>query len=112
MCACARYSRPSAATRPRSGESSFGLHAVVMNHFMSGAYYPVGGAEAFANGVTLFQPRMNCPRADLPEHRRDLWVCHDDRSTPEQSLQIPCSTFSNKYGDAEAAPASCARSTH
>ena len=36
---------------PDPGESSFGLHAVVMNHFMSGAYYPVGGAEAFANGL-------------------------------------------------------------
>ncbi len=33
---------------PDPRESSFGLHAVVMHHYMQGAYFPVGGADAFA----------------------------------------------------------------
>ncbi|WP_321924739.1 phytoene desaturase family protein [Paraburkholderia guartelaensis] len=28
--------------------TSFGLHAVVMNHYLNGAWYPVGGAKVFA----------------------------------------------------------------
>jgi all-trans-retinol 13,14-reductase len=32
-------------------ESSFGLHAVVMRHYMRGAYFPVGGADAFARAL-------------------------------------------------------------
>lgn len=35
----------------RPSEGSFGLHAVVMRHYMQGAYYPVGGAKAFADGL-------------------------------------------------------------
>ncbi len=30
------------------GESSFGMHATVMRHYMNGAYYPVGGSGVFA----------------------------------------------------------------
>jgi all-trans-retinol 13,14-reductase len=33
---------------PDPRDSSFGLHAVVMNHYMQGSYFPVGGADAFA----------------------------------------------------------------
>ncbi|MGA2398569.1 MAG: NAD(P)/FAD-dependent oxidoreductase [Steroidobacteraceae bacterium] len=33
---------------PDPRESSFGLHATVMRHYMNGAYFPVGGAGAFA----------------------------------------------------------------
>jgi phytoene dehydrogenase-like protein len=33
---------------PDPRESSFGMHAVVMHHYMQGAYFPVGGADAFA----------------------------------------------------------------
>lgn len=36
---------------PDPRESSFGLHAVVMRHYMHGAYFPVGGAAAFAAGL-------------------------------------------------------------
>jgi phosphohistidine swiveling domain-containing protein len=36
---------------PDPSESSFGLHAVVMHHYMQGAYFPVGGADAFAAGL-------------------------------------------------------------
>jgi len=36
---------------PDPRESSFGLHAVVMRHYMQGAYFPVGGASAFAAGL-------------------------------------------------------------
>jgi phytoene dehydrogenase-like protein len=32
---------------PDPRESSFGLHAVVMHHYIQGAYFPVGGADAF-----------------------------------------------------------------
>ena len=31
--------------------SSFGMHATVMRHYMHGAYFPVGGADAFAQGL-------------------------------------------------------------
>jgi all-trans-retinol 13,14-reductase len=33
---------------PDPRESSFGMHAVVMRHYMRGAYFPIGGADAFA----------------------------------------------------------------
>ncbi len=33
---------------PDPRESSFGLHATVMRHYMQGAYFPIGGADAFA----------------------------------------------------------------
>jgi all-trans-retinol 13,14-reductase len=36
---------------PNPGESSFGLHAVIMRHYMNGSYYPVGGADAIAAGL-------------------------------------------------------------
>src|SRR5476651_460881 len=36
---------------PDPAESSFGLHAVIMRHYMNGAYYPVGGADAIAAGL-------------------------------------------------------------
>ncbi len=34
---------------PDPGESSFGMHATVMRHYMQGAYFPVGGAGTFAD---------------------------------------------------------------
>jgi all-trans-retinol 13,14-reductase len=36
---------------PDPRESSFGLHAVIMRHYMNGAYYPVGGANAIAKAL-------------------------------------------------------------
>lgn len=33
---------------PDPRESSFGMHATVMHHYMNGAYFPIGGAGAFA----------------------------------------------------------------
>jgi all-trans-retinol 13,14-reductase len=36
---------------PDPGESSFGLHAVVMRHYMQGAYFPIGGADAVAKAL-------------------------------------------------------------
>lgn len=36
---------------PDPRESSFGLHATVMRHYMNGAYFPVGGAGAFAENL-------------------------------------------------------------
>lgn len=32
-------------------KTSFGMHAVVMSHYLNGAYYPVGGAKAFAHAL-------------------------------------------------------------
>ncbi len=32
-------------------ETSFGVHAMVMSHYFNGAYYPVGGAKAFADAL-------------------------------------------------------------
>jgi len=34
---------------PDPRESSFGLHAVIMRHYMQGAYFPIGGADAIAH---------------------------------------------------------------
>jgi phytoene dehydrogenase-like protein len=36
---------------PDPTESSFGLHAVIMRHYMQGAYFPIGGADSFAQGL-------------------------------------------------------------
>lgn len=33
------------------GQSSFGMHAMLVNHYLGGAWYPVGGASAIAEGV-------------------------------------------------------------
>ena len=34
-----------------ANEMSFGVHATVMHHYFNGAYYPVGGARAFAKAL-------------------------------------------------------------
>lgn len=34
-----------------AGLTSFGVHAMVMRHYFKGAYYPVGGAKAFADAL-------------------------------------------------------------
>jgi all-trans-retinol 13,14-reductase len=36
---------------PDPVQSSFGMHAVVMRHYMRGSYFPVGGADAFARAL-------------------------------------------------------------
>lgn len=36
---------------PDPGESSFGMHATVMHHYLEGGYYPVGGGKAFATAL-------------------------------------------------------------
>lgn len=33
----------------RPADGSFAMHAMIMNHFIDGAYYPVGGARTFAD---------------------------------------------------------------
>ncbi len=35
----------------RPAEGSFGMHATIINHFLEGAYYPVGGAGTFADSL-------------------------------------------------------------
>lgn len=35
----------------RPAEGSFAMHAMIMNHFMHGAYYPIGGARVFAESL-------------------------------------------------------------
>jgi all-trans-retinol 13,14-reductase len=35
-----------------SEASSFGMHALVMRHYMDGAYYPLGGSQVFAKSLT------------------------------------------------------------
>jgi all-trans-retinol 13,14-reductase len=36
---------------PDPRESSFGMHATVMRHYIDGAYFPIGGADAFVAGL-------------------------------------------------------------
>ena len=56
---------------PDPRESSFGLHATVMRHYMNGAYFPIGGAGAFvANLVPVIEHgggevRTGAPVADI-----------------------------------------------
>jgi all-trans-retinol 13,14-reductase len=35
----------------RPAEGSFAMHAMIMNHYLDGAYYPVGGARIFADAL-------------------------------------------------------------
>ncbi len=56
---------------PDPRESSFGLHAVVMRHYMKGAYFPVGGADTFAASLVPVieqgggEVRTRAPVADI-----------------------------------------------
>lgn len=56
---------------PDPRESSFGLHATVMRHYMQGAYFPVGGADAIAAGLVPVieqgggEVRTRAPVADI-----------------------------------------------
>ncbi|HMK14423.1 MAG TPA: NAD(P)/FAD-dependent oxidoreductase, partial [Burkholderiales bacterium] len=68
-------------------EASFGLHALIINHYLGGAYYPVGGAQVFAN--TLIPQieaaggavRVNSPVASiLVEAGNAVGVCLEDGS--------------------------------
>ncbi|HEY4645833.1 MAG TPA: NAD(P)/FAD-dependent oxidoreductase [Steroidobacteraceae bacterium] len=36
---------------PDPRESSFGMHAIIMRHYLGGAYYPVGGSKSFASAL-------------------------------------------------------------
>jgi len=36
---------------PDPRESSFGAHALITRHYFDGAYYPIGGGKAFADGL-------------------------------------------------------------
>jgi all-trans-retinol 13,14-reductase len=35
----------------RPAEGSFAMHAMIMNHFLDGAFYPLGGAQTFADSL-------------------------------------------------------------
>lgn len=35
----------------RPAEGSFAMHAMIMNHYLDGAFYPVGGAQTFADSL-------------------------------------------------------------
>jgi all-trans-retinol 13,14-reductase len=48
-------------------EASFGVHALVVGHYLEGAYYPVGGAAAIARGlVPVIESADGSARADTP----------------------------------------------
>jgi len=55
----------------RPSQSSFGMHAVIMDHYLDGAYYPVGGARAFADALVPVieaaggEVRLNAPVARI-----------------------------------------------
>lgn len=51
----------------RPAEASFGVHALVMGHYLEGAAYPVGGAAAIANGlVPVIEAAGGSARAGTP----------------------------------------------
>ncbi|MEZ5963123.1 MAG: NAD(P)/FAD-dependent oxidoreductase [Planctomycetota bacterium] len=51
----------------RPTEGSFGIHATVMNHYLDGAGYPVGGAGAIAKGlVPVIEAAGGGARASTP----------------------------------------------
>ena len=48
-------------------EASFGFHALIMGHYLEGAYYPVGGAAAIARGlVPVIEGAGGTARAGTP----------------------------------------------
>jgi len=48
-------------------EASFGVHALVIGHYLEGAYYPVGGAGAIAKGlVPVIEAAGGSTRAGTP----------------------------------------------
>ena len=48
-------------------EASFGIHALIMSHYLDGAGYPVGGAAAIANGlVPVIEASGGRARAGTP----------------------------------------------
>ncbi len=48
-------------------EASFGVHAVIMSHYLDGAGYPVGGAAAIAKGlVPVIEASGGSARASTP----------------------------------------------
>ena len=48
-------------------EASFGVHALVIGHYLEGAYYPVGGAAAIAKGlVPVIEAAGGSARAGTP----------------------------------------------
>ncbi len=48
-------------------EASFGIHALVIGHYLEGAYYPVGGAAAIAKGlVPVIEAAGGNARAGTP----------------------------------------------
>lgn len=48
-------------------EASFGVHALIMSHYLDGAGYPVGGAAAIAKGlVPVIEAAGGSARADTP----------------------------------------------
>ena len=48
-------------------EGSFGIHAIVMGHYLEGAGYPVGGAAAIAKGlVPVIEEAGGSARAGTP----------------------------------------------
>lgn len=48
-------------------EASFGIHALVMSHYLDGAAYPMGGAAAIANGlVPVIEAAGGSARAGMP----------------------------------------------
>lgn len=51
----------------RPENASFGMHAMVMGHYLEGAGYPVGGAGAIAKGlVPVIEAAGGCARAATP----------------------------------------------
>lgn len=55
----------------KPSEASFGMHALIMDHYLDGAYYPVGGARAFAEALVPTieaaggEVRLNAPVARI-----------------------------------------------
>jgi all-trans-retinol 13,14-reductase len=51
----------------KPSEASFGFHALIMGHYLKGAYYPVGGAAAIARGlVPVIEAAGGSARAATP----------------------------------------------
>ncbi len=46
-------------------EASFGMHAIIMSHYLDGAGYPVGGASAIAAGPILWAARAPLRRGSF-----------------------------------------------
>lgn len=98
----------------RPGESAFGIHALIVDHYLRGGWYPVGGGGAIARSLrptiegTGGEVRAHARvRRILVEHGRAVGVVMDSGDVLRAPFVISDAGAANTYGHllGDAAPA-------